>query len=75
MADDATLSLEPVGTDRFEIVLRRQQGVIRARLRGPDNNGYTEADLRNPQGLPKLGLSEERIEHEIAAANARRAAA
>lgn len=75
MADDATLSLEPVGADRFEIVLRRQQGVVRARLRGPDSNGYTEADLRDPQGLPKLGLSEERIEHEIVAANARRTAA
>lgn len=74
MADDATLSLEPLGTDRFEIVLKPPSGVVKARLRGPDKNGYTEADLRDPQGLPKIGLSEERIEREIAAANARRTA-
>jgi len=73
-AGNFRLRLEPVGNDRFEIV------IIGARtfegnhgLRGPSGNGYTETDLRHPDGLPKLGLSESRIDQEIASANARRA--
>ncbi len=74
-AGNFRLRLEPVGNDRFEIVILGSTGLKKnASLRGPSSNGYTEADLRHPDGLPKLGLSESRIDQEIASANARRAA-
>lgn len=71
-AGNFRLRLEPIETDRFEIVVLSQTGIVKSRLRGPANLGYTEDDLRHSDGLPKLGLSESRIVQEIASANARR---
>jgi hypothetical protein len=75
MSNDINLkiSVAPVGLDRFVInIVNTATGLVIRTITGNDPNGFTEADLRDANGLPKCGLSEVQIDQAVTLANSRR---
>ncbi len=62
------ITLEPEGLDRFAILISGNNRAINKRI-DAEGLGFTEEDLRGPNGLPKCGLTESQIDKAIARAN------
>lgn len=66
------INLKPVADNRFAILLSGNNRSIKKEIYGPNPDGFTEADLRAPNGLIKCGLSEDQINKAIDNANKKR---